>query len=146
MRNALAMRAVLEAIVTHPEGVDAGTLAEIRRYTKLFWLNSGPYNHLTARKFVLSMHARGVAAAAATGRDEGGRDHSRPRRGETLDAMLGRLRPMFFDPAFEPMVTNKTPGPGKDILDRQRQQPLRRRDDGGPRRASTSSIRSTRAW
>ena len=29
------------------------TLAEIQRYTKLFWINTGPYNNLTARKFVL---------------------------------------------------------------------------------------------
>jgi dipeptidyl-peptidase-3 len=36
--------------------------------------------------------------------------------GETLDALLTRLQPMFFDPEFEPIVTNKTPGPGKDIL------------------------------
>ena len=33
------------------------TLAEIQRYTKLFWINNGPYNNLTARKFVLKMHA-----------------------------------------------------------------------------------------
>ncbi len=30
--------------------------------------------------------------------------------------MLERLRRSFFDPDFEPIVTNKTPGPGKDIL------------------------------
>src|SRR5262249_51887585 len=48
--HGLTMRGVMEAILTHPEGVDAETLTEIRRYTKLFWLNSGPYNHLTARK------------------------------------------------------------------------------------------------
>src|SRR5215210_4284501 len=49
----LEMRDVLEQIVTHPDGVDRATLAEITRYTKLFWINSGPYNNLTAKKFVL---------------------------------------------------------------------------------------------
>src|SRR5687767_7682626 len=39
-RSALEMRGVLEAIVTHPQGVDAATLAEIQRYTKLFWINN----------------------------------------------------------------------------------------------------------
>src|SRR5262245_17069918 len=48
----LEMRDVLEAIVGHPAGVDPATLAEIKRYTKLFWINTGPYNNLTARKFV----------------------------------------------------------------------------------------------
>src|SRR5262245_43112934 len=47
----LAMRDVLEAILTHADNVDPKTLDEIRRYTKLFWINSGPYNNLTARKF-----------------------------------------------------------------------------------------------
>ena len=56
----------LEAIVAHPQGVDAATLAEIQRYTKLFWINTGPYNNLTARKFVLDVHARGVRARRRT--------------------------------------------------------------------------------
>src|SRR5215212_5703842 len=38
----LAMREVLEEILTHPDRVEAATLAEIRRYTKLFWINTGP--------------------------------------------------------------------------------------------------------
>src|SRR5215204_2110953 len=37
----LDMRDVLEAIVSHPAG-DAATHAEILRYTKLFWINTGP--------------------------------------------------------------------------------------------------------
>src|SRR5438045_706113 len=49
----LEMRDVLEAILTHAAQVEPATLAEITRYTKLFWINSGPYNNLTARKFVL---------------------------------------------------------------------------------------------
>src|SRR5690348_11493504 len=40
---ALEMRDVLEAIVTHADGVDRATLDEITRYTKLFWINSGPH-------------------------------------------------------------------------------------------------------
>jgi dipeptidyl-peptidase-3 len=30
--------------------------------------------------------------------------------------MLSRLQPMFFDPTVDPIVTNKTPGQGRDIL------------------------------
>src|SRR4029434_3414633 len=36
----LEMRAVLEAMLTHPEYIDRQHLQEIRRYTKLFWINS----------------------------------------------------------------------------------------------------------
>jgi dipeptidyl-peptidase-3 len=38
------------------------------------------------------------------------------QQGESHDALLARLQPMFFDPNVDPIVTNKTPGPGKDIL------------------------------
>src|SRR5262247_1422024 len=38
-QNALEMRRVLEAIVSRPTGVEPTTLAEIQRYTKLFWIN-----------------------------------------------------------------------------------------------------------
>jgi dipeptidyl-peptidase-3 len=112
--HSLEMRTVLEEILTHTDGVNPATLGEIARYTKLFWLNSGPYNHLTARKFVLKCTPEAFARAAeAAAKDEA----SFPtREGENLKGLLDRLRPMFFDPDFEPIVTNKTPGPGKDIL------------------------------
>src|SRR5215207_5382322 len=35
--HALEMRDVLEEILTHADGIDPVTLAEIQRYTKLFW-------------------------------------------------------------------------------------------------------------
>ena len=110
----LEMRDVLEEIVTHASGVDPGTLAEIQRYTKLFWLNTGPYNNLTARKFVLKCTPQAFAAAARAAAQAGAKFPS--ANGETLDALLARLQPNFFDPAVDPLVTNKTPGSGKDIL------------------------------
>ena len=110
----LEMRDVLEEILTHSSGVEAQTLAEIQRYTKLFWLNTGPHNNLTARKFVLKTSPGAFAAAAKAAEKAGAQFPVRP--GETLDALLKRLEPMFFDPAFDSIVTNKTPGAGKDIL------------------------------
>ena len=110
----LDMRDVLEAILTHADGVDPATLAAIQRYTKLFWINSGPYNNLTARKFVLTCTPEAFAAAAHAARAAGARFPLDD--GESLDALLTRLRPMFFDPAVDPMVTAKTPPPGTDIL------------------------------
>jgi dipeptidyl-peptidase-3 len=110
----LEMRDVLEEILTHPAGIDASTLDEIVRYTKLFWLNTGPYNNLTARKFVLKCAPDAFAAAVRVAAANGGRFPL--RAGETLDAMLVRMAPLFFDANVDPSVTNKTPGPGKDIL------------------------------
>lgn len=110
----LEMRDVLEAIVLHPSGIDPQTLSEIRRYTKLFWLNTGPYNNLTARKFVLKCTPQAFAAAARAAATAGAQFPV--RAGESLDDLLARLEPLFFDPNVDPSVTNKTPGVGKDIL------------------------------
>ena len=112
-RDALEMREVIEQIVAYPSGVDPATLAEIQRYAKLFWLNNGPYNNLTARKFVLKLTPDALEAAVAASAKAG----AKYRTGsETIDQKLARLAPMFFDPNVDPIVTNKTPGPGKDIL------------------------------
>jgi len=112
--DALEMRGVLEAILTHPQGIDPPTLAEIHRYTKLFWINNGPYHNLTAQKFVLKTTPQALAAAARSAAQAGAAFPE--AEGESLDALLARLQPMFFDPAVDPIVTNKTPGPGEDIL------------------------------
>jgi dipeptidyl-peptidase-3 len=110
----LEMRDVLEEIITHPENVDPQTLLEIQRYTKLFWINTGPYNNLTARKFVLKCTPEAFAAAATAAQKGGAKFNLKPS--ESLDALLARLQPMFFDLKVDPIVTNKTPGAGKDIL------------------------------
>jgi dipeptidyl-peptidase-3 len=64
-KDALEMREVFEQIIAYPQGVDAAALAEIQRYAKLFWLNNGPYNNLTARKFVLKCSPTELSAAAS---------------------------------------------------------------------------------
>jgi hypothetical protein len=94
--RALEMREVLEEILVHAtvgHGAAADVLAEIRRYTKLFWINCGPHNNLTARKFVLKCtreQFRAVAQAAQRGRTFS----SRARR-STRPGTAGRP---FFDP------------------------------------------------
>ncbi len=110
----LEMREVLEEILTHADGIVSETLDEILRYTKLFWINTGPFNNLTARKFVLDVTPDEFSIAAHSAAEEGAVFPL--GSGETLDELLTRLEPMFFDPTFEPIVTNKTPGDGEDLL------------------------------
>ena len=112
--HSLEMRDVLEAIVSHKTAIERSTFEEIERYTKLFWLNSGPYNNLTARKFVLHCTPEALIAAAKAARQAGALLPL--KSGETVDQLVERLRPMFFDAGVEPMVTNKTPSNGQDIL------------------------------
>jgi dipeptidyl-peptidase III len=110
----LVMRDVLEAIVTHADHVDPATRADIERYTKLFWINTGAFNNLTARKFVLGCTPGAFAAAAHAAEQDGARFPL--ENGDTLDALLTRLQPMFFDVEVDPTVTSKTPRAGKDII------------------------------
>src|SRR3954453_3325588 len=110
----LEMRDLLEAIVMHPSGIDPATLDNIQRYTKLFWINTGPYNNLTSRKFILACPPAAFAAAAHAAAQAGARMPLQP--GETLDALLARLQPLFFDLDVDPTVTSKTPRAGKDII------------------------------
>ena len=123
--SALEMRGILDQIVAHPQGIDPATFAEIQRYTKYFWINNGPYNNLTARKFVLKTTPDAFAAAAKAAQAAGatfatrnneGTASSRSGDAESLDATLKRLEPMFFDPNVDASVTTKAPPPGKDIL------------------------------
>ncbi len=116
-RHALDMRAVLEAIVTHVSPADEGlapALAEVVRYTKLFWINSGPHNNMTARKFVLGCSRADFHQLVRLAH----------RRGaplplgdlEPLSELLDRLDGPFFDPQVDAMVTSKSPGGQLDIL------------------------------
>jgi len=115
-RHNLEMRGFLEAIVRaarkDPGVCDPDTLAEIRRYTKLFWINSGPYNNLTARKFALKCSFEALKAAV-TAAEAAGEIADEPGM---IAARLDRLRAAFCDATSEPLVTNKSPGEGKDIL------------------------------
>jgi dipeptidyl-peptidase-3 len=121
-RHSLDMRELLEEILTHPDGVDPKVLAEIRRYTKLFWINSGPYNNLTARKFVLKCTPEELRTAAHAARprvsfsDDRAKTKPEVFSAAALDAMLDRLNGAFFDPDVDPMITQKTPTDGRDIL------------------------------
>src|SRR6186997_2764207 len=81
----LEMRDLLEEILTHADGVEAETLAEIRRYTKLFWINSGPYNNLTARKFVMKCTPSAFETAAQKAAANGAR----------IPPDVARLAPLF---------------------------------------------------
>src|SRR5262249_49744884 len=113
-RDNLGIRALLEQIIRHPAGIPAADLAELTRYTKLFWLNTGPYNNLTARKFLLNIDPRRLIAAMDIAQKNGA--DFKLKRGETIHTRVDSYAQVLFDPDFEPMVTSKTPGEDQDIL------------------------------
>src|SRR5215217_5175775 len=86
----LDMRDVLEAVLRYP-GEDADTLNEVRRYAKLFWVNTGAYNNLTARKFVLAAAPDRFAELVRIADRKGA---ALPlRTGESIDDLIARLAP-----------------------------------------------------
>ena len=108
------IRRVLEAVLTHPSGTDPAVLDAITHYTKLFWIHTGPFNNLTARKFVLGCTPDAFAVAVKNAAAAGARLPL--EADESVDHLLARLHGPLFDKDFEPVVTNKSPGAGADIL------------------------------
>jgi dipeptidyl-peptidase-3 len=84
------------------------------RYTKLFWINSGSYHNLTARKFVMALTSHDLVAAVAAVAASGGT--FRLRTGEQAADLARRLAPLFLDASIDPMVTSKSPGRDGDLL------------------------------
>jgi dipeptidyl-peptidase-3 len=110
----LEMRGVLEALVPEWPRLPDEIREAVIRYTKLFWINTGAHNNLTARKFALECSPDAFERAV---RDADLRGARLPvRRGEPIAALLARLRPLFFDRSVDYTVTSKTPGEGLDIL------------------------------
>ena len=113
-RHNLGIRRLLEQMLRHSSGIPEDTLKELTRYTKLFWLNTGPYNNLTARKFLLDLDRKRVIQAMEIAAANGACFDLAD--GETIQQRVEKYARMFFDPDFEPMVTCKTPGDGQDFL------------------------------
>jgi dipeptidyl-peptidase-3 len=109
-RFGLRQKRLLEGVVSHPQGIDAQVMAKILGFTKLFWSNRGNHNDTTAQKFLPEFTFEQLSAAAQHAAKNGA------SFGPDLQKELNDLRPSLFDPKFEPMMTAKSPGPGKDIL------------------------------
>ena len=116
------MREVLEEILTHhpaarqasPELPSSSVIGEIRRYAKLFWINSGPHGSITARKFVLKCTPGELTQAAHDAARHGARFPV--RADETIEDCSIGCAARSSIPTVEAMVTCKTPGEGADIL------------------------------
>jgi dipeptidyl-peptidase-3 len=103
-RFGLRERYVLETVIAQSGKVDGDLYRRIADFTKLFWANKGNHNEQTGQKFLPKFSAQELKhALAQCGRSD-------------LDAEVDALSPSFFDAAFEPTITAKSPEGGKDIL------------------------------
>jgi len=106
----LRQKSLLEEILRHPQGLNPQALRKITDFTKLFWANRGNHNEMTAQKFLPEFTFEEFQAAANQAA------HNGAFKGKDVAAELKDLRPSLFDPAFEPIITAKSPQGNRDIL------------------------------
>lgn len=112
-RFGLTEKRILEAIVAHPQGIPPDARRKIVSFTKLFWANRGNHNETTAQKFLPEFTFDELKSAALQALHNGAPGLEPEQK---LLRELDEIRPALFDPAFEPMVTAKSPRGGLDIL------------------------------
>jgi len=100
----LRQKAVLEAVVANKAKVDPALYKRVADFTKVFWGNKGNHNERTAQKNLPEFTPDDLKKALT----QAGRTDLVPE----ADA----LRASLFDPNFEYMMTAKSPGGGKDII------------------------------
>jgi dipeptidyl-peptidase-3 len=112
--SSLAVRDLLETVFVHRHLLAPDVAGAVTTYLKLFWINSGPYEHLTSRKFVLALDQDTLTSALETLEAAG----VRLPLDDAPDAAgwVATHAPLLFDPDWRPMVTCKNPPPGEDIL------------------------------
>jgi dipeptidyl-peptidase-3 len=103
-RYSLRQKRVLEAVVAQKDKVDGAVYGKVADYTKLFWANKGNHNEATAQKFLPEFTAEELKHAL----EQVGR--------KDLLAEVDALNQAFFDAAFEPMMTAKSPRAGEDVI------------------------------
>lgn len=103
---------LLESILTHSNGIAPAVLEKIKDYALLFWGNQGNHNIFTSGKFLPDFTSADLRNAAQQALKNG----ASLGTATELDAELKTLDKPFFDPQFEPMLTNKNPANGQDPL------------------------------
>jgi dipeptidyl-peptidase-3 len=117
----LQQKRLLEEIMARPKGIDPAELAKIAEFAKLFWANRGNHNDLTSQKFLPAFTFDELEKAALTAQQNGAfrtayADLSPLKTPADVTRELESLRASLFDPAFEPMITTKSPIGGKDTI------------------------------
>lgn len=120
-RFGLRQKRILEGVMAHGSAIAPAAHAKLREFALLFWANRGNHNDTTGQKFVPSFTFDELRDAALKAHGAGAfrtpsADLPPLATAGAVTRELEELRAAFFDPAFEPMTTAKTPPPGLDIL------------------------------
>ena len=117
----LRQKRLLEEIMARPQGIDPAAMAKIAEFAKLFWANRGNHNETTSQKFLPSFTFEQLEKAALIAQQNGAfrtayADLPPLKKPADVTRELESLRASLFDPAFEPMITAKSPVGGKDTI------------------------------
>ncbi len=112
-RHGLTIRNILEETITHPQGIDESILEKITDYLKLFWVFNGNYG-TNSRKFVPKFNSEDLLYASKTAFSNGAQFGIKDQ--SELEKMLNKLKRTIFDPDFEPILANKSPSEGEDVI------------------------------
>jgi dipeptidyl-peptidase III len=117
----LRQKRLLEEIMAHPKGIDPAAMAKIAKFAKLFWASRGNHNDLTSQKFLPAFTFEQLEKAALIAQQNGAfrtayADLPPLKKPADVMRQLESLRASLFDPAFEPMITAKSPAGGKDTI------------------------------
>src|SRR5215467_5331284 len=119
-RFGLRQKRLLEEIMRHSASLTPDLRRKISDYSKLFWANRGNHNEMTAQKLLPAFTPEEVKTAAHLAWKAGGfrtaAYDDAPLTESGLDRELDALRPSIFDPAFDPLITAKSPQGKLDIL------------------------------
>jgi len=113
-RDNLEVRHTIERIQKANVIPDAEVEAGLSGYLKHLWIHTGFYDSLTGGKFIPDFSFEQLEKAAGAARAVGA--DLDLRKGEPLEAKLSRLKQTIFDPAYQPVLANPYPRPGKDLL------------------------------
>jgi dipeptidyl-peptidase-3 len=117
----LRQKRLLEEISAYPRGIDQAAMAKISEFAKLFWGSRGNHNDLTSQKFLPAFTFEELQKAALCAQQNGAFRTSYadlPPLAKPADVVreVETLQSSLFDPAFEAMITAKSPTGGKDTL------------------------------
>lgn len=121
-RYGLREKRLLEALVSHPQGIRPDVMAKIVSFTKLFWANNGNHNDTTAQKFLPDFTFDELKEAGTQAIRSGMRIGDPYGAGKPITteaefvSEITDLKPALFDAKFEPTVTAKSPQGDLDIL------------------------------
>ena len=111
--DGLREKHLLEAILTHLNGIDPGVAKKIAEYTMLYWGNHGNHDANTSVKIMPDFTPEELGAAAEQARTNGAALGS----ATALARELRELNKTIFDPNYQPMLVEKNPPKGENVLE-----------------------------